>query len=58
MGGGPRSTFGVMGYSDSSVDTEKGVSSSGPFTSSESWMDAVVVTEAIVSSEVLLRKRG
>lgn len=58
-GGGPRSTFGVMGYSDSNVNMEgDGVSTSGASTSSESRKEAVVVTEAIVSNEVRLRRRG
>lgn len=54
IGGGPSSTSGVIGYSDSRVNMEgEGVS-----TSSGSSTEFVVVTEAIVSKEVLLRRRG
>ena len=54
IGGRPKSTSGVIGYSDSRVNIEgEGVS-----TSSESSMELVVVTEAMVSKEVRLRRRG
>ena len=58
-GGCPRSTFGVMGYSDSSVAVEgdDAPTSSGSI-SSESCKEGVVVTETIVSKEVRLRRRG
>ena len=59
VGGGPRSTSGVMGYSSSRVNMSgDGVSTSSPSASSDSRTEAVVVTEAIVSKEVRLRKRG
>lgn len=54
VGGDPRSTSGVMGYSSSRVYAfEEGVCAS-----SESSAEATVVTEAIVSKDVLRRKRG
>lgn len=59
MGGGPRSTFGVMGYSDSRVNMEgDGVSTSGVSSYSASRAEPVVVTEAIVSRDVRLRSCG
>lgn len=59
IGGGPRSTFGVMGYSDSRVNIEgDGVSTSGSSSNSASRAEAVVVTEAMVSRDVRLRNCG
>lgn len=56
IGGGPKSTFGVMGYSDSRVNMEgDGVSTSGGSSYSASQAEPVVVTEAIVSRDVRLR---
>jgi hypothetical protein len=59
IGGGPRSTFGVMGYSDSRVNMEgDGVSTSDASSYSASRAEPVVVTEAIVSRDVRLRSCG
>lgn len=59
MGGSPRSTFGVTGYSDSMVNMEgEGVSTSGAPSYSSSRVEAVVVTEAMVSNDVRLRSCG
>lgn len=58
-GGCSRSIFGVMGYSDSRVTVEgDDKSASSGSMSSESCKEGVVVTEAIVSKEVRLRRRG
>lgn len=59
IGGGPRSTFGVMGYSDSIVNMDgDGVSISGASSHSPSRAEAVVVTDAMVSKDVRLRNCG
>lgn len=57
--GCPRSAFGVMGYSGSSVTVDgDGIYTSSGSISSESCNEGVVVTETIVSKEVRLRRRG
>lgn len=59
IGGKPRSTFGVMGYSDSIVNMDRDeVSTSGASSHSPSRTEAVVVTDAMVSKEVRLRNCG